>query len=75
MYIPEFIHRKPKAIGLTHSRCAALTVKCGIGMTAIGAAKCVAHILYTVLCSICVNNYVSFVYFGLNSGHENGRLR
>ena len=53
MYIPEFIHRKPKAIGLTHSRCAALTVKCGIGMTAIGAAKCVAHTLYTVLCSIC----------------------
>jgi hypothetical protein len=40
-------------------------------MTAIGAAKCVAYILYTV----CVNNYVSFVYFGLNSGHENGRLR
>ena len=24
MYIPECIHRKPKAIGLTHSRCAAL---------------------------------------------------
>jgi hypothetical protein len=52
MYIPEFIHRKPKA-GLTHSRYVALTVKCGIGMTAIGAAKCVAHTLYTVLCIIC----------------------
>ena len=58
-------------LGLAHSRSAALTVKCGIGMTAIGAAKCVAHILYTV----CVNNYVSFVYFGLNSGHEHGRLK
>ena len=69
IHVPEFIHRKPK------TRSYALTVKCGIGMTAIRAAKCVAHILYTVLCSICVNNYVSFVYFGLNSGHENGRLR
>jgi hypothetical protein len=24
---------------------------------------------------VFVNNYVSFVYFGLSSGHEKGRLR
>ena len=47
IHVPEFIHRKPK------TRSYALTVKCGIGMTAIRAAKCVAHILYRVLCSMC----------------------
>jgi hypothetical protein len=47
------MHRGNPKLGLTHSRCKALTVKCGIGMTAIGAAKRVAHILYTVLCSMC----------------------
>ena len=51
MHLNSFIGN-PK-LGLTHSRCAALTVKCGTGTTAIGAAKCVAHILYTVLCSMC----------------------
>ena len=51
MYLNSFIGN-PK-LGLMHSCCAALTVKCGIGMTAIGAAKCVAHILDTVLCSMC----------------------
>ena len=51
MYLNSFIGN-PK-LGLTHSRCTALTVKCGIEMTAIGAAKCVAHILYTVLCCMC----------------------
>jgi hypothetical protein len=73
MYLTSFIGN-PK-LGLTHSRCAVLTVKCGIGTTAIGAAKCVAHIYYIQYFVVCVNNYVSFVYFGLNSGHENGRLR
>ena len=51
MYLNSFIGN-PK-LGLTYSRCAALTVKCGIGMTDIGAAKCVTHTLYTVLCSMC----------------------
>ena len=33
------------------------------------------HIHYKQYFVVFVNNYVSFVYFGLNSGHEKGRLR
>jgi hypothetical protein len=39
IYLNSFIGN-PK-LGLMHSRCAALIVQCGIGMTAIGVAKCV----------------------------------
>jgi hypothetical protein len=35
----------------------------------------VLHIYYIQYFVVFVNNYVSFVYFGLNFGHENGRLR
>ena len=33
------------------------------------------YIYYIQYFVVFVNNYVSFVYFGLISGHENGRLR
>jgi hypothetical protein len=39
VYLNSFIGNPN--LGLTHSRCKVLTVKCGIGMTVIGAAKCV----------------------------------